>query len=888
LNAPVCRLSSVPRPIVHKRTAACARTRLTVGTRHNIRFVLLLIVALAVHGSALAQPQRSGVVIAGVVVDQTGAVIPQAHVEFKGGSGDQNQSAMSDESGMFRFAGVPQGRYELVVSFPGFQATTVRVTIGARSPAPVRVLLPLAAITQEVTVGNVATQVRTDAESNLDVSSVDQHAIENLPVFNQDVLATMSRFLDSSAIGTSGPTLVVNGIEVNNLNMSASAIQRIRINHDPYSAEYPRPGRGRIEVILKPGAAEYHGTGNIVFRDSHLDERNAFAAVKPPEQRRIFEGFLGGPVGHSDKTSFTLSLKDNADDTQAVVFAEGVSGAIQENLRSPRRNVLAAGALNHRRADNTLLSLTLSYQNQTRHNQGVGGVALPSAATDWNFSEQAAVYTQQTILTPKLLNQFRLFAGQEFESTNSVSNAPKLVVLDAFTGGGAQGSQRRTEHHFTLTEMLTWSPGRHVINAGVNIPDWSRRRFDDNTNTGGTFYFSSLADYEAARPYAFIQHVGNGHVAFLEKVAGLFVQDEIRVSPKLSTTVGLRYDWQNYFHDDNNFAPRGSFAFAPVADGGTVIRGGAGVFYDRSGPRPIQDILRFDGIRLLRYVVVNPGYPDPFPSGRPLGSEAPSTVQLAPDIVIPWMVQYSLAVERRLRKSTSASVTYVASRGFDQFRSRDLNAPTPPLFATRPDPTRGVVRDIESAGRMVANSLQFTLRGQLTRFVNTQAQYTLSETKNNTSGVTWMPPNNYDLSLEYARADFDQRHRLDVLATIKPASLFNVGVALALYSGRPYSLTTGQDQFNTGVANARPAGVPRNSAEGPNYAELDLRWSRELPFSRGRKGNGPTATVGLDVFNVLNRVNYTSYVGTLTSPFFGRAVAAEPPRRLQLSLRMRF
>ena len=128
-----------------------------------------------------------------------------------------------------------------------------------------------------------------------------------------------------------------------------------------------------------------------------------------------------------------------------------------------------------------------------------------------------------------------------------------------------------------------------------------------------------------------------------------------------------------------------------------------------------------------------------------------------------------------------------------------------------------------------------------------------------------------------------------MLATIKPGAHSSISAwrSRCTWAGL-YSLTTGQDEFNTGVANARPAGVPRNSAEGPDYASLDLRWSRELPFSRGRKGDGPTATVGLDVFNVLNRVNYTSFVGTLTSPFFGTAVAAEPPRRLQLSLRMRF
>ena len=118
--------------------------------------------------------------------------------------------------------------------------------------------------------------------------------------------------------------------------------------------------------------------------------------------------------------------------------------------------------------------------------------------------------------------------------------------------------------------------------------------------------------------------------------------------------------------------------------------------------------------------------------------------------------------------------------------------------------------------------------------------------------------------------------------------MFNIGVTLALYSGRPYSLTTGLDNFNTGVANARPPGVPRNSLEGPGYADLDLRWSYDVFLNPPKKVSGPTVTVGIDAFNVLNRVNDTSYIGTLTSPFFGRAIAAQPSRRLQFSARARF
>jgi hypothetical protein len=158
---------------------------------------------------------------------------------------------------------------------------------------------------------------------------------------------------------------------------------------------------------------------------------------------------------------------------------------------------------------------------------------------------------------------------------------------------------------------------------------------------------------------------------------------------------------------------------------------------------------------------------------------------------------------------------------------------------------------------------------------------------NDTSSVNWMPPNSYDLSLEYARADFDQRHRFDFIGTFNSGSWANLGVALALYSGRPYSITTGLDNFSTGTANARPAGVARNSAEGPGYADLDLRWSRELTLKPGAR-TGPSAVVGIDAFNLLNRVNYSRFIGTLTSPFFGQAISAQAARQLQLSVRLRF
>src|SRR5262249_20217310 len=153
------------------------------------------------------------------------------------------------------------------------------------TPGPVRIILSIAGLHQESTVTAGGSQISTETSENQNSNTVSGDALSNLPVFDQDYIGTMSRFLDSGAVGTNGPTLVVDGLEANSLGVSASGIKEIKINNDPYSAEFSRPGRGRIEVITKSGSAEYHGTFNFLFRDYHLNARDPFAASRPPEQR---------------------------------------------------------------------------------------------------------------------------------------------------------------------------------------------------------------------------------------------------------------------------------------------------------------------------------------------------------------------------------------------------------------------------------------------------------------------------------------------------------------------------------------------------------------------------------------------------------------------------
>lgn len=852
------------------------------------RFFWLAVLLIVISVPSFSQSSSDRSTLTGIVHDQTGAAIAGAKVEL---SVDHilKQSTTTDQFGSFRFNRLPTAKYQVQVTSQGFEPMTVDVIVGAQPTAPLNISLAIASVQAETTVTSETTQINTDASENKDSVTLSEQSLSNLPVFDQDYIGAMSRFLDPGSVGTSGASLIVNGMEVNNLGVSASAIKEIKINQDPYSAEFQRPGRGRIEVTTKPGSTAYHGTFNFIFRDAHFNARDPFALIRPAEQRRIYEGYLSGPIRHSKKTSFLVSVNRSEEDLQSIVFAQGLAGAIQENVAAPVRNLLVAAQISHALSDTNSFSVRYSYLGERTNNQGVGGTVLPEAGLNYRNMEQEITYSQQTVLSPKLVNNFRLLLGVERLSNTSLTRDPKIVVLDAFTAGGAQGDLLRTEYHAQLMEMLSYSTGKHLIKLGLNIPDLSRRGLNNNTNSTGTFYFSSLSDYQQRRPYSFVQQQGNGHLVFLEKQLGLFVQDEYHLHKNLLVSVGLRYDWQNYFHDNNNFAPRLSFAYAPGKSQKTVIRGGAGVFYDRSGYRPIQDILLFNGSRLRLYVLPNPGFPDPLNAGASLTAQPVSVTRLEPNIIIPYTMQYSLGIEHQLWKATTLAITYLGSRGVNQFRSRDINAPLPPNYLTRPDPTIGVLREIESAGRRTSDSLEVTFRGNVTRYFTGMAQYRLASAHDNTSGINYFPPNSYDLSGEWARSDFDRRHRFELLGTINPGKLFNLGVSLSLYSGLPYTLTTGLDEFHTGTANARPPGVPRNSLEGPGYTDLDLRWSRDFSVVEGKKKDeGVKATLAVDAFNVLNQVNYVSFVGNLRSPFFGQAVAAQPARRLQLSFRLKF
>ncbi|MGC2449197.1 MAG: carboxypeptidase-like regulatory domain-containing protein, partial [Candidatus Sulfotelmatobacter sp.] len=367
-----------------------------------------------------AQPRSSSRTISGVVLDPSGASIASANISLMDSDSKSREQASTDNNGAFCFGDVAPGKYTLEFKAEGFRPTTVSTTVGGKRPASMRVTLQILIKTETVTVASEISVplVSTETSENQNANTIDRDALDRVPVFDQDYITTMSHFLDDNATGTNGVTLVVNGIEANGPGVTPSAIQEVKINNNPYSARFSRPGRARLEITTKGGSPVYHGSLNFMFRDALFDASNAFATVKPPERRQYYEGSINGPIGHSKRTSFLLALDEDLDDQEAIMDPAAIAAAESLGLGSfapivpnPTHHFFGSGRIFHDLANGDQFWTGYSFEHRTTENQGVGGTTLPSAGTDARFLEHEINFSYLHQINPHWLNQLRFLVG---------------------------------------------------------------------------------------------------------------------------------------------------------------------------------------------------------------------------------------------------------------------------------------------------------------------------------------------------------------------------------------------------------------------------------------------------------------------------------------------
>ena len=889
--------------------------------------------------AAAVGAQPSSGALRGQVKDEFGGVIVGAVVTAADAAGVE-KAATTDEEGRYGFSALAPGSYAVRVAAPGFAAyENLGVEVAAGSDRPLDITLAVAIEVEEVTVTAEA-EVSTDAESNAGAVVLRGTDLDALPDDPED-LAEALQALAGPSVGASGEgEFFIDGFSGGRLPPKES-IREIRINRNPFSAEYDRLGYGRTEIFTKPGTDRFRGEAHFNFNDEALNSRSPFAPTRAAYQARRYGGNLSGPLS-AKRASFFIDFQRRETDDNEIVNAVVLDPQFnpvpfRQTILTPDRRTEISPRLDYQINPSNTLVARYSFERSTREDEGVGDFNLPERAYDVENTEHTLQLTETAIINQKIINETRFQYRANRRRQEGDAARPTLRVLDAFTGGGAQvGLSTNDADRFELQNYSSWTVGNHSLKAGarlrhVSIRDVSPQNFSGTFTFGGGLApqldgagnivrdaagqpvlvnISSIERFRRTQVFlrdglapAEIRARGGGATQFSinggDPEASVsrtdfspFIQDDWRLRPNLTLSLGLRYENQTNIDSNLNFAPRAAFAWSPGAGADarrqtTVIRGGLGIFYERFGENLTLQAVRQDGISRQQFLVTantpgGTGVLDLFPNVPTLDAlggfaVAQSVRRVADDLQAPYTMQAALSVERQLPYRFTVSINFIAARTLHVLRSRNTNAPflLPTGERVRPTPGLGNLFLYESSGRFAQRQLIVNVNNRYSRKFTLFANYVWNRARSDTDGAGSFPANQYDLTGEYGRSAQDIRHRLFLGGAINALPWgIRLNPFITINSGRPFNITTGQDLngdtlFNDrpslvsgetcaartvvstsvvctpyGTFNLRPGAgdtpIPRNFAEGPGFFAVNLRASKTIGFG------GETAAAGAD------------------------------------------
>jgi len=797
---------------------------------------------------ATAFGQQGAGSLKGRVSDEFGGIIVGATVTVTDADG-RTKAATTNSDGAFNVAGLAPGKYTVKVSSVGFgtfENPAVEITAGRAEQLDLTLKVTIEQ--QKVTVNADSVGVNTDPENNVGALVLRGTDLESLPE-DPDDLAAALQALAGPAAGPNGGQIYIDGFSGGRLPPLAS-IREIRINANPFSAEYDRPGLGRIEILTKPGSDRFRGQASFNFNNQDFNSRNPFAPTRAPYLSRQYGGNISGPITKK-KASFFLDFEKRDVNDDAVINATILDPnfnivPFQDTFATPTRRTTFSPRIDYAlNAKNTLVG-RYEYEHATAV-AGVGGYSLGTRAFNTFNTQQTVRLTETAILNKRTVNETRFQFNHQTRGDTADNSIPTINVQDAFTGGGSQqGKASNTQNRFEITNITSWSKGNHAIKFGARARTVSINDFSPN-NFGGTWTFSgtrnlvnpvgrtSIEAFQITEQGlsqgltgAQIRSLGGGATQFQINTGtplatvkqfdiGGFAQDDWKFRPNLTVSYGLRYENQTNISSDLNFAPRLGVAWAPgAAPQHTTIRAGFGVFYDRIGENLTLNSIRFNGTNQQQFLVTNPAILNSFPVVPSIADLQKSTTpisiySLAPDIRAPYSMQGIVSVEHALPHNLRASVTFSHTRTLHMLRARALNAPLPGTF----DPTKpgsgtrplGVNSyfEYDSTGKYNQNLLIFTFGGLVNRKISFNANYSLGKALSDTDGSGTFAANPFDFGDEYGRSSTDVRHRFTLNGTYRGPWGLSFNPFLVLTSGTPFNITIGRDVNGDLLFADRPA-----------------------------------------------------------------------------------
>jgi hypothetical protein len=419
----------------------------------------------------------------------------------------------TDTNGKFASKGLAAGRYLVTVSRDGFEPQQKTVAL-SDSDSSLRFILRIAGPTFSVTVESKSTALDSASEARQDAFVLDQKTFADLPVKDGDILTALSSFVNPA--GGAAATIIVDGIERTDADLPLSSIQQVRINNNAYSAEFPKPGKGRIEIDTRGGDDAFHGGFLVRDRNSLFDARNPMAAEKLPFSRKGYEANVSGPVLRK-KLWFFVDANDERQQQSQPVVAYLPAGILQTDALSPVTRDRFLGRLDWQQTKSNRVGLKYELHLDRTENGGVGGFSLPDLATNLYHHDYRVEISDQYVFSPALLNNFRVALGTNYTQLTSANNQPLTLVQGAFSNGGAQVNEWRREPRADTLDTLSYSRGPSTWKFGISVNFHPFRTYSAD-NFGGTYTFSSLAAYEAQQPTLFTISVGNPLLTFQQTI----------------------------------------------------------------------------------------------------------------------------------------------------------------------------------------------------------------------------------------------------------------------------------------------------------------------------------------------------------------------------------
>ena len=828
----------------------------------------------------------------GAVTDPSGAAVPGALVQLHGPGGERR--AKTGNSGQYSFPSLKPGKYQVRVSAKDFSVAQKK-DFAIDQPKVFDVQLAIHADRQVIEVEDGLSRVRAEPDSNGSAFVMRERQIGALSD-DPDELALQLQALAGPAPGPDGGQFYIDGFAGGNLPPKSS-IREVRINSNPFSPEYDRPGFARVEIFTKPGSDAFHGQAFTQYDSQFLNARNPLLtqATRPPYRAQL-EGFsIGGPL-KKNRASFTLDLESRQIHENALVLATALDGSlnpvrVNQAVPTPQSRTVFSPRLDY--TLNRRNTLVVRYQDLRigLDNQGVGDFNLASRAYNEKQTERTLQVTETDMIGPRAINETRFQHLRSAGQDTANNTAPAIFVQGAFNGGGpTSGNSGSIDTGWEVTNISTYSKKGHTLKWGGRL----RRTLLTDTSLNdfaGTFTFFTLAQYQAtlalqaagftgpqmvqmgAGPSQFSLSAGTPGSQVNQADAGLFVNDDWRVRPNLTLSYGLRYEAQSNLGDRSDWAPRLSIAWGLDSGGNrpakTVLRAGLGTFYDRIPIAVTLNRLRYNGTTQQSYLILNPTFFPVIPSAGVLeaGSDPQQLRQVASGIRAPRLYQTSVGIDRQLNQSSHLTLTWIGSRGVHLLNSRNINAPVDGLY---PFGGQSIRLLTESAGLSGRNQLVANANVNYKRLF-LFGYYSLSYGRDNNEGI---PANPYDLRAEWGPSTYgDMRHRMAAGATIPVRWKFSVSPFLVANSGVPYNITTGLDPYSTGYPEARPALLAGVAASGCQSSGLvyasgfgcfNLRPGLGTPTIERDYGRGPSN------WNMALRVSRTWALG-----HEGRGGAAE-------------